>query len=209
MTGIKTLGLCGLVLLLFAVPARADWQFAPFVGFTFGGDTTLVDPESAAGNRHWTFGGTATLIGKGPIAVEGLFAYTPGFFESNEPPRNPIPPPGTEPALVTSSRVYALMGNVVLTTPAHLSENSLRPYLSGGVGLLHVSQTNLGNAFPISSNLFGFNVGGGAVGFITNRTGLRFDLRYYSTLRRDEQGFAFGHVRLSYWNAGVGVVLRY
>ena len=102
--------------------------------------------------------------------------------------------------------MYALMGNVVLTTPARWSRHGLRPFISGGVGLLHASQMNVAN-LPVNSNLFGFNVGGGAVGFITNRTGLRFDLRYFSNLRRDDEGLAFGRVRLSYWNAGVGVVL--
>jgi hypothetical protein len=198
-----SLALCSLFILLFGAPARAEWQFAPFIGFTFGGDTTLLDLDAGADKNHWNFGGTATLLGKGPIGVEGLFSYTPGFFESDEA----VAPPNT--SLVTSSHVYALMGNIVLTTPARWSEYGLRPYVSGGVGLLHASQRQTQNVFPISSNLFGFDVGGGAVGFITNRTGLRFDLRYYSTLRRDEEAFAFGRVRLSYWNAGVGVVLRY
>ena len=194
----RTLAVCSLLLLLSAAPAQAEWQFAPLLGLTFGGDTTLLDLDAGADKNHWSFGGAATLIGKGPIGVEGLFVFTPGFFESNE-----------TPSLVTSSDVYALMGNVVLTTPASWSEYGLRPYASGGVGLLHASQTQAANVFPISSNLFGFDVGGGAVGFITNRTGLRFDLRYFSTLRRDEKGFAFGRVRLSYWNFGVGVVFRY
>jgi hypothetical protein len=191
---------CSLGVLLCAAPARADWQFAPFIGFTLGGDTTLLDPDHAADKNHWSFGGSAALITNGVIGVEGLFLYTPGFFESNETPANE--------SLVTSSHVYALMGNVVLTTPARWSEYGLRPYISGGVGLLHASQMNVG-LLPVSSNLFGFDVGGGAVGFITNRTGLRFDLRYFSNLRRDDEGLAFGRVRLSYWNAGVGVVFRY
>ena len=80
--------LCSLGVWLVAVPARADWQFAPFIGFTLGGDTTLLDPDHAADKNHWSFGGSAALISKGLIGVEGLFLYTPGFFESNETPRS-------------------------------------------------------------------------------------------------------------------------
>ena len=55
----------------------------------------------------------------------------------------------------------------------------------------------------------GFNVGGGAIGFLTKRTGVRFDLRYSSTLRGTDQGLmAIGPARLHYLSASVGVVMR-
>ena len=71
---------------------------------------------------------TATLIGRGPIGVEGLLMITPHFFES------------TAVSALTTSRVYALMGNVVLATPLRWNEYGLRPFISGGLGLLHASQ---------------------------------------------------------------------
>ena len=39
------------------------------------------------------------------------------------------------------------------------------------------------DVLPVEAKLLGYNVGGGAVGFLTERTGLRFDLRYFSNLK--------------------------
>ena len=41
-----------------------------------------------------------------------------------------------------------------------------------------------------TANLLAYNVGGGAVGFITDHTGVRFDLRYYSSLSRADETIA-------------------
>src|SRR5262249_47431962 len=148
--------LCTAILTLAASPARADWQYAPFFGYTFAGSTTLVDLEQGASKVHWSVGATATLIGRGPIGIEGLFSLVPHFFEA-----------GDVSALATS-RTYALMGNVVLATPRSWNEYGLRPFVSGGFGLMHAYQrTTVPQALPLNRNLFAYNVGGGAVGFIT------------------------------------------
>ena len=113
---------------------------------------------------------------------------------------------------MSGSRSIALMGNAVLTTPRSWNEYGLRPFVSGGLGLLHVSTEDVGEVLGLNENLFGFNVGGGATGFITNTTGLRFDLRYFRHLKPielGEEGESFGDVRLSYWTATIGVVFRF
>jgi hypothetical protein len=53
------------------------------------------------------------------------------------------------------------------------------------------------------------NVGGGAIGFLTPNTGVRFDLRHFRSLERDDNELT-GERRslLSYWRATVGVVIR-
>jgi hypothetical protein len=190
--------LCGGLLTLVASPARADWQFAPFFGYTFNGSTTLVDLEDGASKVHWSFGGTATWIGRRPVGVEGLFAVVPHFFESEDV------------SALAASRTYALMGNVVVAAPRGWNEYGLRPFISGGVGLLHASQQTIDpRALPLNRSLFAYNVGGGAVGLVTEHTGLRFDLRYYSSLSRTDETIGFGPVRLRYWTGTVGVVFRY
>ena len=64
-------------------PARADWQFAPFFGYAFNGETTLVTPEALGDIKvRWNVGGTVTLIGKGPLGVEGIVLLVPHFFEA-------------------------------------------------------------------------------------------------------------------------------
>jgi hypothetical protein len=93
--------------------------------------------------------------------------------------------------------------------PKRWTEYSLRPFVSGGFGWLRASQVDISGTLPVESNLGGYNIGAGAVGFLSQRTGLRFDLRYYSSLNRPDQGpVAFGPVHLSYLTASIGVVLR-
>ena len=186
--------------ILIVGPARAwaDWQFAPFFGYSFKGETTLVTPEALGDLKvRWTVGGTVTLIGRGPLGVEGTVLVVPHFFEAGNV------------GAVSSSRTYALMGNVVLAAPQGWNEYGLRPFVSGGLGLMHASQRTTSPVFPINQNLLGYNVGGGAVGFINDHTGLRFDLRYYSSLSRTDEAVALGPVRLRYWTGTVGVVLKY
>lgn len=190
---------------LLAMPAtsRAEWQFAPFLGYTFKGSTTLIDLENAAPQRRWHVGGAATLLGDGPVGVEGDFVYTPNFFDREEI------------AQVESSRMYAVMGNVVLTTPRRWNQYGLRPYVSGGVGVLHASNQDIRGSIPtVRVNLMGMNVGGGAVGFLTDRTGVRFDLRYFKNVRGidlEELGepISVGPVQLRFWTLSFGVVIKY
>jgi hypothetical protein len=199
-----------LLTLVYPASSAAEWQFAPFVGLTFKGSTTLVDLEAATGTTHWNFGGAATLLGGGPLGLEAVYLHTPGFFERDEKDLDAI----NLPASITESRVYALMGNAVLTIPRRWNRYGLRPYLSGGLGLIHVtSQDQLDNV-PIRLNLLGMNIGGGGVGFLSDRVGLRFDLRYFRKVQGpDEEGLqppvSFGPIRLRYWTLSTGVVLKY
>lgn len=205
--GIRALLLAASLLVLTPAHAAAEWQFAPFVGYTFNGATTLVDLERGSEETHWHIGGTATLLGDGPFGVEGLFLYTPGFFQSNDAVCNIS-------TCVASSRTYAVMGNAVLTTPRAWNQYGLRPYVSGGVGLLHASRTEAQNVIPFSLDLLGMNAGGGAVGFLSDRIGLRFDLRYFRKIHgpaEDELDFpvSIGPIRLRQWTTSLGVVIKY
>lgn len=193
--------------LVCAVPraAAAEWHLAPFVGLTFRGSTSIVDSEvvdskTASERVHKHIGGVVTFLGKGILGVETIFTWTPGFFEQGNL------------ELVEESRSIAWMGNLVVTTPRRWTEYSLRPFVSGGFGLLkpYVRQAPPEAVPAVDLNLAGFNVGGGAIGFLSTRTGLRFDLRYYSTIRpTDEGGVAIeDRVRLRYMTASVGIVFR-
>ena len=144
-------------------------------------------------------------MGSGPVGVEGLVVYTPGFFQQDNPP---LGIDGEVPPDIVASRTLAIMGNVVLTTPRSWNEYGLRPFVSGGIGLLHATATDALDITPVNTSLLGYNVGGGAVGFLNDRVGLRFDLRYFSNLKpSDDPEIAIGRVHLSYWTGSVGVVL--
>jgi hypothetical protein len=195
-------------ILLPAVPgvAAAEWQLAPFLGRTFKVDTNIVDLDLTAGNAHWNFGGFVTLIGEGPFGAEGLVVYTPGFFQQEETLQ-------TGNRLIVDSWSLAIMGNAVLATPRRWNQYGLRPFISGGLGLLRAQADDLLGVLPVRANVLGFNIGGGAVGFLTESVGLRFDLRYFKNLKAIDPleiptvDFRDGHLR--YWTAGVGAVIRY
>jgi hypothetical protein len=191
--------------------AAAEWQFTPTIGFTFAGRTTLLDFQQAADKRHVDFGGTVALLGEGVIGAEVIVIFVPGFFETARTPLS------TDVSRVElqSSRTVAAMANAVLTTPRRWTEYGLRPFVSGGFGVLHSSETFEVNAvtpvvlFPVHAGMAGFNVGGGAVGFFTQRTGVRFDLRYFSSLHDTDKGtMAIGPARLHYMTASIGLVIR-
>ena len=206
-TPCRVLAILGFVFLGTPATASADWQLTPFLGLTFKGDTTLLDFEQATTKVHWSFGASVAFIGSGPVGAEGLVSYTPGFFQQDNPP---LGDNGESPVRLAESRTLAIMGNVMLTTPRNWNEYGLRPFVSGGIGMLRATAIDELEFAPVDSTVLGYNIGGGAVGFLTDRVGLRFDVRYFSNLKpSDDPEVAIGRVHLSYWNANVGVVLKY
>jgi hypothetical protein len=178
-------------------PVYAEWHIAPMIGLTHGGNTNIGNIEAAPTKAHRSIGGTVAVLGKGIFGVEGIGVFIPGFK-------------GDDPAaLIPSSRVFTLMGNVVVTVPQKWTEYFLRPFISGGMGLMRFSEIDTGNVYTQHSNLAGFNVGGGAVGFLSKSTGVRFDIRYYSTTNRHQElSSTVAPTHLSYLMLSAGVVFR-
>jgi hypothetical protein len=197
---LKVLALCGVIVLGSARSVQAEWHFTPLVGFTGFGNTSLFDVEGGTGQRHSHLGGSVALLGSGILGAEVLSIWTPGFFERDD----------TLVDLTDSSRVISSMANLVITTPRRWTEYGLRPFVSGGFGLMHAQTKAIEDVFLINVNTPGYNVGGGVVGFLSDRTGVRFDVRYHSTLNRmgDEDVPAIGPVHLRYVTFSVGLVFR-
>jgi len=182
--------------------AHADWIISPFLGATFAGTTALLDLDQGAGSTQVVFGGSAGWWTAGVLGVEGDFGYVPRFFKRDSPT-----------GLVADSNVATLGLDVVVTTPVSITRESLRPYLVGGLGWMHASIDESLNLFPElfgrASNSVSLNLGGGAIGFFTPRTGVRFDLRQFRSLERDENPFTGERgPLLSFWRVTVGVVIR-
>lgn len=199
---------CALALLALPSPAAAEWHLTPMIGITFAGRTTLVDPQGGAEKRHGHVGGAVTLLGAGVLGAEVVGVFTPRFFHSDRSRLSDVNPVAI--VAIEGSRSVALMANGVVTTPRRWTEYGLRPFVSAGLGLLHTSQTQAIEALPpLRTRMAGYNVGGGAVGFLSARTGVRFDLRYYSTIRGTvQEGAAIGLARLRYWTGSIGLVFR-
>jgi hypothetical protein len=199
--GLARVVLVSLVLCGSTASARADWLFTPFFGSTFAGSTVLPDLEQSAGGAHLIFGGEAGWWSSGVFGIETDFAFVPAFFER------------TQGVLVTESNVLTLGMDVVVATPLSVTRESLRPYLIGGLGWMHSSIEERQGLFPElfgrAQNSAAVNVGGGAMGFFTPRTGVRFEVRHFRSLKRDTDVLTgeSGSL-LSYWRATVGVVIK-
>jgi hypothetical protein len=187
-------------------PARAaadDWFLVPAVGVTFGSDTNLVDLDDAARRTKLVLGGGVLWLDEGWFGVDGEVTYISGLFERAGSSENP--------RLVTSSAVTTAMGSVVVALPLRISRNSLRPYFIGGFGLMHASIDDVLNVLPVEANLLGMKFGGGAIGFVSDTVGVRWDLSYLRSLKGqgDDTGVSFGSRSLSFWRASMGIVLRF
>lgn len=182
-----------------AVEAHADWFVNPWIGLKFGGSTNLVDLEQSAREAKLLLGGSGGVLGAGIFGVEADYGYGPRFFERTNDQ-------------VGRSSITTLMGNVIIALPRRITRDSLRPYLVGGVGLMHTGFEEGLGLFDLSRNLLGLSVGGGAIGPVTNRVSVRFDLRHFSNLTApQEPALTIDNepASLTFWRATVGVVFQY
>ncbi|MBI4477087.1 MAG: hypothetical protein HY654_07925 [Acidobacteria bacterium] len=190
--------ICVLAVMLWPADAGADWHFTPFVGITFGTKTTVVDLERASEATKVIYGGSVSLLGARALGLEIDFGYAPGFFQRDD---------GAQ--LVIRSYLLTLTGNVIIAAPRRWTRESLRPYVVGGIGLMHPRSDDVLDVLEVNSRLLGLGIGGGVIGFFTDRTGIRLEVRRFQNLTEGaDGGVAFGATRLSYWRASAGVVLR-
>lgn len=195
--------------LLSPTPAAAEWQVRPFIGFTFGGATTFVDPEKAIETQNAVIGVSGGWLGE-IFGLEADFGRAPGFFQTSEMPAISAVSGLSDPHVLTSA-VTTLTGNVVIALPARLAGYGLRPYFSGGAGLMHIDAVGQLQAFDLHRTLPTLSLGGGVTGFLTNRIGLNWDVRRLNTLRGEGEtiGNSVGREQLSFWRATMAVALRY
>lgn len=173
-----------------------EWQVKPFLGATYGGSTTYSVVGLFAPKAHFVFGGSGMWLGE-ILGVEGDFGHTSGFFHD----------PNDQ--FVTDSGVTTATGNIVVAVPRHLVQYTLRPYLVGGAGMMHVRIDYLGNPVSTSSTLKSMDLGGGVTGFLTNHIGVSWDVRYFRSIDRTiESGQSIGSEHLSFWRATMAVAIR-
>lgn len=175
----------------------AEWQIKPFYGFTFGGSTTLVDLEQAADDQHRIFGVSGQLLGE-VFGIEADLGHSPGFL-------------GNETRLVNSSRVTTFTGNLIMGLPREWMRYTLRPYVLAGGGVMQVRTTPptpAPDVLVIDRDLPVVDFGGGVTGFLNDRVGLSWELRYFRGIGEDRTGVSFGREKLSFWRASMAVAVR-
>ena len=160
--------LSALLVAMLPATATADWLLTPYVGGNMGGDTI----ESQA-----NFGVSAAWMGAGAFGFEFDAGWVPDFFDTGN---------DDAAALVSESSIGSYMFNVMVGVPVGGQEGlGLRPYGSGGLGAIQTRvESDLGLVDSDESNL-GWNLGGGVMGFLTDKVGLRGDIRYFGSAERD------------------------
>jgi hypothetical protein len=186
---IGTAALSFFLLVASASSARADVVLTPYVGTLFGGDVS---------GAKFQWGGSATFMGGGIFGAEIDFHHVPEFVEET----------ASDPAVAQMS----LSGNLIVGIPIRGTQGgSVRPYVTGGVGLLRSMSDESDFLDSISTNDFAVNFGGGIMGFFTDRFGIRTDIRYYRALRDedpdDDLDFDFGD--FEFWKWSVGAAFRF
>lgn len=187
-----------LVVVLSVPEAVAERQLKPFVGASFGGSTTFVDFENAAGTPNVAFGVNAVFLGN-VFGMDADFGHGPGFFGSGDG------------HLVVSSHVTTLTGSLVVALPRRLAEVGLRPYLVGGAGLMRVRSDHSLDVLRVADTLPAMSLGGGVTGFLTDQVGLSWEVRHFRSVRRAARrnGVSFGSERLSFWRGTMAIAIRY
>jgi hypothetical protein len=166
--------------------ARAEGYVSPWTGVQFGSDVA---------NGRAGFGVNAGGMGAGVIGGEVGLGFNPSFFGSNND--------------FGSNSVLDLMGNIIVGVPIGGTRGTgVRPFVTGGLGLIR-TQIDGGNLFRVASsgNHFGYNVGGGVMGYFSDHVGVRGDLRYLRTVDGDVvNGLDLGGFH--YWRVAAGIVIR-
>jgi opacity protein-like surface antigen len=186
---------------VLAIPAqaRADWIFTPYIGANFSRGGDIFDLDS--GNTSVSFGGSLGWMGAGILGLEMDFGYAPDFFETDD---------------VTSldGNVTSFMGNVIIGIPiGGQTGGGVRPYVSGGAGLLRSRLDDVEDFFDLNENSFGVNAGAGLMVFFTDNVGLRGDLRYFRSLsdddNDDDNDLDLNLGAFHFWRATAGVAFRF
>ncbi|MGE5360051.1 MAG: hypothetical protein ACM3NQ_13620 [Bacteroidales bacterium] len=184
-----------------------EFILAGFVGGSFARSSfqTSVD-----------FGGAFDYLHNGAFGAEFLAGFAPKFKLNT--------------LNGADSDLNNYMANVIAAVPVG-SFHAFRPFISGGVGALTISQngnnannTDVANAanalFAPSETHFGGNIGGGIMAF-TGAFGIRADVRYFSALGTKNgnsnslvsTGLNGTNLSLldnvSFWRANVGVAFRF
>jgi len=187
--------------------ASADWVLTPFVGWNFGGSADVNGNGGLSTVNRFAhkvnYGVSAAYMGKGILGAEADFGYSPSFYSNTTT---------TGFQFSSTNNVTTLTGNVIVGVPLGGDHAQIRPYAVGGVGLIRSHVGDAAGLFDVSSkNDFGFDVGGGVMGFMSQNVGLRGDVRYFRGFKgapsNSATGLALGNFQ--FWRASAGVTFKF
>jgi hypothetical protein len=205
-------GIAAMLVLLAPSAARADteWQIRPFGGITFGGGTTWVDLDHAAGRPNMVLGFNVGML-RDVVGIEVDVAHAPGYFQGGDRSL-PADDPLRDNQLVAKSSVTTVTGNVIVGLPRRATEYTLRPYFVGGFGLMRARTHSEFRSSELNVRAPAIDLGGGVFGSFSERTGVSWEVRHFREIRGqvDRNGLTLGNpAKLSFWRANMSLVIRY
>ena len=175
--------------------ARAQQTFiTPYIGSSF--DSSFDDYDFGT-KLH--YGGALTWLSGSGIGFEVDFGYAPKFFDD-------------QATNAFDANVTSLMANLIVGIPVGGQTGpGIRPYVSGGAGLLKTRVDNVDDLFDFNENAFGINAGGGIMGFFTDNVGIRGDLRYFRAFKDTDGGTGVDLTlgSFDFWRGTLGVSFRF
>ena len=188
--------------------ASADWVLTPFVGWNFGGSADVSGNGGLSTKNRFAhkvdYGVSAAYMGHGIFGAEADLGYSPGFYTNTAK---------TGFQFGSGSNVTTLTGNLIVGIPVGGEHSAaIRPYGVAGVGLVRSNVSDAAGLFDVSSkNDFGFDVGGGLMGFVNPNVGIRGDVRYFRGFKGAPAGSATGLAlgNFQFWRVGLGVSFKF
>jgi hypothetical protein len=178
--------------------ARADGFFTPFAGINFGGSTGVTAQDSLRDRSRLDFGVATGGMIKGIVGFEFDLGYSGTFY-------------GTSSA-VKQTNVLTAMGNLIVGVPIGGTTGAgVRPYISGGVGIIRRDFEFASGLLSTQNTDLGFDLGVGLNIYLTDHFGFRGDLRHFRASKGDGilNGVDFGTDAFNFTRAAVGIVIRY
>lgn len=184
-----------LMMTLSAFTAEAQWVVTPYLGVDVAGDV-----ETGKGGPGGSFG-----YAGGRIGFEFDVMRHAHFFKDAEiSPVDPAAPPNCTgmagPCSDIDTDAISFMGNIVV--PLRMARPpKLRPYVLGGLGLIRAWT----NEMDRQQNDFAFTAGGGVIYSLSQRFGMRGDLRYIRARVGDIKSSDVYAKDYGFWRAAIGV----
>ena len=180
---------------LGAPSADAQGYVIPSLGVVFGN-------QSAQGRANF-IADLGWLSRFEPLGFELDVMYAPSFFGNQGP--------------YGENSVTTAMANIVVAGGGRgryglgRRRTLLRPYVSGGAGVMHEVVTTSDAANKISNNDLALSLGAGVMAFTSRSVGVRGDVRYFRDLIDTQSGnttnIDFG--AFHFWRASIGVILAF